>query len=105
MQTGMWTARGSAGDSRLAPVRRAPRDIARKTCPLHSSEESSGRLATWLGGREETRLPQTAWERARQDPSIVRASVRESIDRGAPGTVSSDRLTTCQGAVRHPAEQ
>src|SRR6266566_8854819 len=71
MQTGMWTARGSPADSRLAPVPPALRDTAGKTSPLHSSEESAGRSATWLGGREETLLRQIAWELARQDPSIV----------------------------------
>src|SRR5436309_7866143 len=79
MQTGMRPARGSPGDSRLAPVPPAHPDTAGKTSPLQSSEESAGRSTTWLGGREETLLPQIAWELARQDPSIV------------PGTLLSQR--------------
>src|SRR5437867_13225318 len=85
MQTGMWPARGSPGDSRLAPVPPARPDTAGKTSPLHSSEESAGRSATWLGGREETLLPQIAWELARQDPSLDAPGLRRdySWDRNA----------------------
>src|SRR5207244_1864496 len=43
MQTGMWTARGSPGDSRLAPVPPAPRDPARKSLIL-----THGEMSEWL---------------------------------------------------------
>src|SRR5207249_9417905 len=93
MQTGMWPARGSPGDSRLAPVPPAHPDTAGKTSPLHSSEESAGRSATWLGGREETLLPQIAWELARQDPSMV------------PGTrVKAAGIQTSSWVRRQPDE-
>src|SRR6266487_1057512 len=103
MQTGMSTAPGSSGDSRLAPVPPAPRDTAGKTSPLHSSEESAGRSATWPGGREETLLPQIAWELARQDPSIVPGRLLSSNEAGRSGSVH-ERLQVSQRAPdRHSA--
>jgi hypothetical protein len=70
LQPGIWTARGSPGDSRLAPVRPAPRETAGKTRP-GCGEESGERSATWLGRRAGTLLPQIAWELARQNSSTA----------------------------------
>src|SRR5688500_12703650 len=100
MQTGTWTARGSPGDSRLAPVPPAPRDTAGKTSPLHSSEGSAGRWATWLDGREETLLPRIAWEVARQDPSII-ATLHIRQNRNAPAGQPRRARTTPSRPPRH----
>jgi hypothetical protein len=55
---------------------------ATSTTPFKSplqSEESAGRSATWLGEREETQLPQIAWE------------LQDKIHRLSPGRYSHSR--------------